>query len=531
MVINLKKGHRHFKMGVSLIDMPNEILTNIASNLNAQDTLSLSTTRRSIRAGCLDSLLFKDLIERQHTLWSFHSLNLDRIARRIHQDASVLARYKYFDLDASRTAHWDKGALNSTIRQYFGLDLRVWMRYAMADYKAYVLCEQLNGNLWRDGHPCLDHINEPKILDALQYLPNLLTLKRKIPPSPWLIVLSWMFMLTNGSDPCIHASGLAPALMTKIVMPGRPSRPTNCDYPSKLDLELDPRLAFSFCAAMLSQDTPEIPLFRMSSPKAALERFLVNRCKLIELNLQLASERERYSSAGSEPAISQADAQVLLGAFSAALRRAFREYRIRRLIGMSYYTFVLPFALDIPLVSDTDRSSLVTENDCSLPVPFATASGSPANESWEYWHTSHIAALSKPEAISTGTWVGSYSYNTCAGISISSPSGTSTSPDFDAPMQSISFTVTPDGALLATGHDSIGAFTLAGSISPDGAIRARKVYAGPRGPRWEWWARVTPWGITGVWGPLTGEGMDERTPTVSGALWLWKEAWTAGRAP
>lgn len=169
-------------MGVLLNDMPSEILSHIATNLNAKDALSLSSACRTTRSSCLDPLLYKDLIERQHTLWSFHMLNLDRIARRVHQDANVLARYKYFDLDASRIGHWDKGAFNNTLRQHFGLDLHIWMRYAVADYKAFVLCEQLNGNIWRDGHPCLDHVNEPKLSQALQYLPDLLLLKRKSIP-------------------------------------------------------------------------------------------------------------------------------------------------------------------------------------------------------------------------------------------------------------------------------------------------------------------------------------------------------------
>lgn len=280
---------------------------------------------------------------------------------------------------------------------------------------------------------------------------------------------------------------------------------------------------------MLSQDTPEIPLFRMTSPKAALERFLVNRCKLIELNLQVAADRQRFSSdVGAEPEVSQSDAQVLIGAFSGALRRAYREYRIRRLIGVQYYTFVLPLALDIPLVEPVSTND---DGNIALPVPFtADDDATPQSTAhWDSWHTSQIASLSTPEALSSGTWVGSYSYN-----SSSCTSSSSQSPDFDAPMLGMQMTVTSDGALLATGHDSVGPFTLAGSVSKDGAIRARKIYAGPRGPRWEWWARITPWGIGGVWGPLLGDegetGHAATTPKVSGALWLWKEGWTSGRA-
>ena len=260
---------------------------------------------------------------------------------------------------------------------------------------------------------------------------------------------------------------------------------------------------------MLSQDTPEAPLFGASSPRAAMNAFFKSRCTAFAARLKAASEvsPSRDLRARRQPArMSQSEAQIIIGAFSSLLRHAFREYRVRRLIGSDYYTFILPFALDVPM----DHGF----RTAPPPAPFADDSLESRERKWEDWHADQIYDMTSCDFLTNGQWVGCYSY-TYANV-----------PEIDAPMMDIAFEFTSGGqyeagtAVHATGVDSLGAFRLDGEVERTGHVCLNKVYED--GMMWEWNCQMTPFGIGGIWGPPNSD-------VVNGSVWLWKKGWTDGR--
>lgn len=241
-----------------------------------------------------------------------------------------------------------------------------------------------------------------------------------------------------------------------------------------------------------------------------MNAFFKSRCKAFAERLKAASDLSpsRDMRARRQPArMSQAEAQIIIGAFSSLLRHAFREYRVRRLIGSDYYTFILPFALDVPM----DHGIRSTRP----PVPFAEETDE-VERTWEDWHADQVHDMTCYDFLTTGQWVGCYSYiypNV---------------PEIDAPMMDVAFDFTSGSqdeaatAVLATGVDSIGSFRLDGEVERTGHVCLNKVYED--GTRWEWNCQMTPFGIGGVWGPPNSD-------VVNGSVWLWKKGWTEGRVP
>lgn len=166
-------------MNRALDTMPTEVVQEIAVNLEIDGCLALSQTCRSLRAATLDALLLKKVIGSQHTLWNFHSINLIRIAQRLHYDARILQRYKYYALDQDRLGRWDKFAFNRAVQTSFGLSLPVWTRYAVADLKAFRLCSELNTQVDADGCGKFGFASERAFGQAMRYLPHILVLKRE----------------------------------------------------------------------------------------------------------------------------------------------------------------------------------------------------------------------------------------------------------------------------------------------------------------------------------------------------------------
>ena len=308
-------------------------------------------------------------------------------------------------------------------------------------------------------------------------------------------------------DSAIHASGLAPALALQVVKAvDHAVDQGGDDGDSAVNAVVSNRLAFAYCATMLSQDTPEAPLLGASTQRAAMNAFFTSRCRDFAKRLQASapsSPTEVAQPRRQTTRMTQAEAQVIIGAFSSLLRHAFREYRVRRLIGADYYTFILPFALDVPM----DHGIKAIEP----PLPFVDHDEIP-QRSWEDWHADQIDVMTSYEFLSTGRWVGCYSY-TYPKV-----------PEIDAPMMDICFDFTTSSAgmsdataVRATGTDSIGDFILHGFVERTGHVSLSKVYE--HGTRWDWNCQMTPFGIGGVWGPPDSD-------IVNGSVWLWKKEWT-----
>lgn len=240
-----------------------------------------------------------------------------------------------------------------------------------------------------------------------------------------------------------------------------------------------------------------------------MNAFFKSRCKDFARRLKAASDLSpsRDMRARRQPArMTQAEAHIIIGAFSSLLRHAFREYRVRRLIGSDYYTFILPFALDVPM----DHGI----NDTQPPIPFANDPKLP-QRTWEDWHSEQLSVMTSKDFLRKGQWVGCYSY-IYPNI-----------PEIDAPMMDVAFDFETESteedatAVNATGIDSLGDFTLDGFVERTGHVTLHKIYAD--GKRWEWNCQMTPFGIGGVWGPPNSD-------VVNGSVWLWKKSWTEGRA-
>ncbi|KAL9087962.1 MAG: hypothetical protein Q9159_003317 [Coniocarpon cinnabarinum] len=457
-------------MAVPRLDaLPTEVLGHITHHLEVGACLCLGQTCRAIRHATHDALVLRDVISSQHILWNFHSLNLIRIARRLNYDAKILERYHVIARDQRRLGQWDKAAFNDVVQQHFGLDVDTWIRYALADSRAFHLCAELNCQVDENGRGKFGFASNAAFDKAMGFLPHLLTLKH----------------------PSIHASGLAPALAMQII------KAIN-DGCGEVDSAVSDRLAFCYCATMLSQDTPEAPLLGASNARAAINAFFTSRCRDFANRLKASaipsSDVLSPHAHRQTTRMTQAEAQIIIGAFSSLLRHAFREYRVRRLI-------------DVPM--DHNRSRLRPS------LPFSDRQPDHVR-TWEEWHADQIEEMTSYEFLATGPWVGCYSLNVHPSV-----------PEIDAPMMDIEFDFTAGGAteddatvVHATGKDSIGVFRLDGFVERSGHVSLSKSYE--HGKRWEWNCQMTPFGIGGVWGPPNSD-------LVNGSVWLWKKGWTEAR--
>lgn len=83
---------------IKLIDLPRELITHIATFVEALSILNLSRTSKAIRAACWDVLLFKEILQKSQRLnWRHDSLDLEAIADRARKDVSLWARYAVAD--------------------------------------------------------------------------------------------------------------------------------------------------------------------------------------------------------------------------------------------------------------------------------------------------------------------------------------------------------------------------------------------------------------------------------------------------
>jgi len=131
-----------------------------------------------------------------------------------------------------------------------------------------------------------------------------------------------------------------------------------------------------------------------------------------------------------------------------------------------------------------------------IPVPFSSTGFSAS---------SHLPVMTSASFLQSGEWVGYYN---CSRHLVRGR--------WDPPMKGIHFTADPDAgphAWKASGIDNIAAFTLTGSIAPNGNVVMRKDYPGFH---WDWNASMTPFGIVGTWG---------RGNIPDGQVWLWKRDW------
>ncbi|KAG9190499.1 hypothetical protein G6011_08587 [Alternaria panax] len=164
----------------------------------------------------------------------------------------------------------------------------------------------------------------------------------------------------------------------------------------------------------------------------------------------------------------------------------------------------IPFSslMDMPPVFDTNKSP--PHRDASIPFGWC-----------------HLTKMLSPDFLSSGRWTGYYSDQRRA----------LGRRRFDAPMRGIRFVarktrreeLEADSSLsectmvdsLSRGSDAVGEFTLQGRVQNDGYVYMIKRYL-LEDSSWTWKARMTPFGIVGVWG-------DE--DMFGGCFWIWKEEW------
>lgn len=84
-------------MDVRLDALPKELLSSIAVTSDTLSILRLSQTCRTLRSACYDSLVFRELLKTQCSLWPINSLDFDAIDSRCGKDASVWARFVLAD--------------------------------------------------------------------------------------------------------------------------------------------------------------------------------------------------------------------------------------------------------------------------------------------------------------------------------------------------------------------------------------------------------------------------------------------------
>lgn len=189
---------------------------------------------------------------------------------------------------------------------------------------------------------------------------------------------------------------------------------------------------------------------------------------------------------------------------------------------------------DIPLPC-VERLPLAPLRDVNvpyeLPAPFVRGCEKTSTTVWLAWYRAHCAALlDSPSFLWEGEWQGYYSHRK-ANFS-------------DPPMVGIRFRRPQQkhgnqGAVQLEAEscrDGFGEFRLTGTVNRDPgtgyiSLALRKIPTGDR-PRshwsssyYEWDCRLTPVGITGLWGLYSPESMYEKLDR-HGSLWLWKREWT-----
>ena len=141
-------------------------------------------------------------------------------------------------------------------------------------------------------------------------------------------------------------------------------------------------------------------------------------------------------------------------------------------------------------------------------IPFQSLSGICIPFSGDnFVREAYLPVMTSVPFLESGEWVGYYSYSMNLHPA-----------RFDPPMERIQFAADPElgsYGLQASGVDSVGSFTLNGSVSENGVVEMTKTYA--QGFSWKWNASMTPFGIVGAWG---------RGNTSHGHLWLWKREWS-----
>lgn len=163
---------------IGLADLPSELLSNTATILPPEDAVALAQTCRSLYQSTNDSFVFESIIRRRQHQWENYSDNINGILQRASKDASVLTKYGHFDAFAQHRLFAEDSAFASLIRKRFGRNVDAWSRYAVADSKAFQLCELMH-DVYVMKNP---EAHAGSLLSAMDYLPHLFILKRKFDP-------------------------------------------------------------------------------------------------------------------------------------------------------------------------------------------------------------------------------------------------------------------------------------------------------------------------------------------------------------
>jgi hypothetical protein len=161
-----------------------------------------------------------------------------------------------------------------------------------------------------------------------------------------------------------------------------------------------------------------------------------------------------------------------------------------------------------PSLSQTPLATSIRD----VPTPFQVdAEGSV----WRTWLATRRAEMCTTSFLTSGEWVGYYSYygyNTIDPRVIRRRQAT-----FDAAMTNIHFQVRENGDVHADGRDSVGTFLFRGAMDGQGLLTGRKYYSAT----WFYWdLSMTPFGLYGLW---STDGLNSRQ--LGGTVWLWKKEW------
>jgi hypothetical protein len=153
-----------------------------------------------------------------------------------------------------------------------------------------------------------------------------------------------------------------------------------------------------------------------------------------------------------------------------------------------------------------------------MPPIFESGGSVPFQDTNTPFGLCHLDKMMSPDFLSSGRWMGYYSDQRWA----------LGRRHFDPPMRDIRIlarTATKDDDSSLRNHtvidsqsrgiDAVGEFSLHGIVLDDGFIQMNKTYLS-NNFSWTWKARMTPFGIVGVWGD------EER---FGGYFWIWKEEW------
>lgn len=165
----------------------------------------------------------------------------------------------------------------------------------------------------------------------------------------------------------------------------------------------------------------------------------------------------------------------------------------------------------------------------NVPAPFSSPHAA------ELFSLCHVESMCTIDFLTTGPWVGYYSYSYQFDPLHPHHRGRIL---FDPPMRNINFFTEGIRAASPTEPETIyigatdcidhcGTFNLVGEVTTDvGRVTMRKEYvaAGARGSIWQWNALLTPFGIVGSWdrSGRAGEGW-------GGWFWLWKSEWSGSK--